>query len=166
MASTFILKRKTFSDPQQQKNSSFGKKLAIGAGTVAGTAGLFLGARKGVMGNQIMKSANNLYGRAGGYLSRNGATNIGNKMMTGARKDYLKATQSTMEEAAKAKGKTLADGVANKKATAAADAMKQKWTVGKTEYKAQQKARGINNRVSKAYDGASSADYADAGMLV
>lgn len=133
MASTFVLKRKTFADPQQQQQqdkSSLGKKLAVGAGALATTAGLFFGARKGIMGNNIMKSANNVYGKAGGWLSRNGATNMGNSMMNSAAKDYTKATTKALQNNAKQRGITLELGQAQRGAENATFLKKQAWGQG------------------------------------
>ena len=131
MASTFVLKRKTFADPQQQQDkSSLGKKLAIGAGAVAATAGAFYGARKGMFGNSLMRSSNNLYGRAGGWLQRQGATNMGNNMMNSAAKDYTKATTKALQNNAKQRGITLAEGQAQRGAENATFLKKQSWAQG------------------------------------
>ena len=131
MASTFILKRKTFADPQQQQNkSSLGKKLAIGAGTVAATAGAFYGARKGVFGNSLMRSSNNAYGRFGGWLQRQGATKVGGNIMDNAAKDYTKATTKALQNNAQQHGITLAAGQAETGAANVTKLARQGWEQG------------------------------------
>lgn len=137
MASTFVLKRKTFAEDQnqQKKGSGLGKKLAIGAGTIGTAALSFYGARKGAFGNNIMKSANNLYGRAGGWLSRNGATNMGNSMMKGASKDYEKATTELLKKNAKDMGKTITDQQAVQGAQKATKMRQQQWEIGTDAWK-------------------------------
>ena len=138
MASTFILKRKTFADPQQQQQqnkSSLGKKLAIGAGAVAATAGAFYGARKGVFGNSLMRSSNNLYGRAGGWLQRQGATKVGGNMMDSAAKDYTKAGTKFLENNAKQRGITLAEGQAQTGAENATRLRRQHWEIGPNQWR-------------------------------
>lgn len=60
MATTFKLKRKTFSESEEKKknsNSSFGKKLAIGVGIAGTLAGGFYGAKKGYLGSGAQKWA-------------------------------------------------------------------------------------------------------------
>ena len=137
MASTFVLKRKTFADPQQQQQnkSSLGKKLAIGAGAVATTAGAFYGARKGMFGNKLMRSSNNLYGRFGGWLQRQGATNVGKNMVDSAAKDYTKAGKKFLESNAKKHGITLAEGQAQRGAEEATRIRKQQWDKGPNQWR-------------------------------
>ena len=68
MASTFRLKRKTYSD---ENGSSWGKKLAIGAGTLAATAGAFYGAKKGMFGNNAQLWTNRKVMQVGRSLGQN-----------------------------------------------------------------------------------------------
>ena len=145
MASTFVLKRKTFADPQQQNKSSLGKKLAIGAGAVATTAGAFYGARKGMFGNKLMRSSNNLYGRFGGWLQRQGATSVGKNVMDSAAKDYTKAGTKFLENNAKKHGITLAEGEAQRGAKEATRIRKQQWDKGPNQWR-ENKATEYYNR--------------------
>lgn len=84
MATTFVLKRKYFADPQQgeQKKSGVGKKLAIGAG-IAATAATALAAKnagglKNLAGQ--MKSAGGIKGAATAFGKnvKGGATGVYN----------------------------------------------------------------------------------------
>lgn len=145
MASTFILKRKTFADPQPKKKSSLGKKLAIGAGAAATTAGAFYGARKGVFGNKLMRSSNNAYGRFGGWLQRQGATKVGGNMMDSAAKDYTKAGKKFLENNAKKHGITLAEGQAQRGAENATRMRRQQWDKGPNQWR-ENKATEYYNR--------------------
>lgn len=78
--STFIFKRKKYSD-NNESGSSWGKKLAIGAGTVAATVGAFYGAKKGMFGASAQKWAGNAYAKTGKFF---GSSN----MMKSGAKDY------------------------------------------------------------------------------
>jgi len=88
--STFVLKRKTFSE--DKKGMSTGKKLALGtAGTLA-TAGLaFAGAKTGKLGAGLQKSANAAWGNVGAHLSKAGAKGIGGNMMKSGAEGVEKA---------------------------------------------------------------------------
>ena len=101
MASTFILKRKTFSD-NENKGSGIGKKLAIGAGALAATAGAFYGAKRGVFGAGAQKWAGKTWGQAGKLLGSD-------KMMQSGAKSYgqgaAKAQQANINAKLQAKGK-------------------------------------------------------------
>ena len=146
MASTFILKRKTFADNVNvsvgqggsndgKKGSSFGKKLAIGVGTIGATAGTFALARRGKLGAGLQKSANNLYGQVGGFLSRKGATGIGSNMMKSAEEKYQQAAKDILEKNAKKNNITLAAGQADAGAAKAAKMRREQWGVGKSQWK-------------------------------
>ena len=78
--STFILKRKTFSD--EKEGMGLGKKLALGAGAAAGT---FVLAKKGLAGKGLQNSANMLQGRVGRMVN-----NSGIKMMQNAQEGLAK----------------------------------------------------------------------------
>ena len=69
--STFVLKRKTFSEDKKEGMST-GKKLATGA-LAAGA--LFAGAKSGLAGKGLQNSANMLQGRVGN-LMHNGGMNL------------------------------------------------------------------------------------------
>ena len=79
MASTFNLKRKTFSNEEK----STGSKIATGiAGTAATVAAGFYGARKGMFGNKVAMGANKMWGKAGkaignDYMKINAASDYG-----------------------------------------------------------------------------------------
>ena len=146
MASIFTLRRKTFADSQpKKKKSSLGKKLAIGAGAAATTAGAFYGARKGVFGNSLMRSSNNLYGRFGGWLRRQGATEIGGNIMDNAAKDYTKAATKALQSNAKKHGITLAEEEALRGAKEATRMRKQQWDIGPNQWR-ENKATEYYNR--------------------
>lgn len=96
MASTFILKRKLFADNvnvnvnNDNRKSSFGKKLAIGTGATLATVGTGLAmGRAGLLGPRAMLNINQRIGRAGASISRYGKQNnikflqnTGDKMVT------------------------------------------------------------------------------------
>ena len=100
MASTFILKRKTFAENDQR--SGWGKKLAVGAGALAATAGAFYGAKRGVFGAGAQKWAGKTWGKAGKFLGND------NMMLSGA-KSYgegaAKAQQANINAKLQARGK-------------------------------------------------------------
>ena len=81
--STFVLKRKTFSD--EKEGMSTGKKLALGtAGTLA-TAGLaFAGAKTGKLGVGLQKSANKAWASGGQLLGNQKMVNSGKTGFTKA----------------------------------------------------------------------------------
>jgi len=66
--STFVLKRKTFSEDKKEGMST-GKKLATGA-LAAGA--LFAGAKSGLAGKSLQNSANMLQGRVGNMIHNSG----------------------------------------------------------------------------------------------
>lgn len=114
MASTFILKRKTFADPQQQQNkSSLGKKLAIGAGTIAATAGALYGAKRGVFGNNLMLKTNQRLTKMGTSVANFGTkhnfgkvTSFGNNMVNSGAQGSATARVNMIENRLKSvKGK-------------------------------------------------------------
>jgi hypothetical protein len=105
MASTFVLKRKTFDDSGEKKNSGWGKKLAIGAGTVAATAGLAYGAKKGLMGNNIMLKTNRGLNKVGNAISSIGdkhnfgsLSSFGNKLTNSGAQDAATARVNMIEK--------------------------------------------------------------------
>jgi hypothetical protein len=68
--STFVLKRKTFSE------DGTGKKVALGTIGTLGAAGLaFAGAKSGLAGKSLQNSANMLQGRVGNMM-HNGGMNL------------------------------------------------------------------------------------------
>ena len=73
MASTFKLKRKTFSE-SENKGSGWGKKLLVGAGIAA--AG-FAGAKKGMFGAGAQRWAGSTYAKAGKMLGSQGMIKSG-----------------------------------------------------------------------------------------
>lgn len=102
MATTYILKRKTFADPnqpgEQKKGMSTGAKVAIG-GTLAAAGAVALGARgAGSMGN-LMSKVGNAY---------KGAANHGGGTVGG-----IKAAATSMGRSIKAGGKDLVNGAGN-----------------------------------------------------
>lgn len=119
MASTFVLKRKTFDD-SDQKGSGFGKKLAIGLGTVGSLAGGFALAKTGHLGAGLQKSSNLAWGNTGAKLNKWGMTNWGNSMMKSGAAGVGKAAEKTaankvkihneLVAAAQKEGKTLTQG--------------------------------------------------------
>lgn len=99
MASTFVLKRKTFDDSQQpQQKSSLGKKIAIGAAGTLATAGtLAFGAKKGMFGAKAQMGINRRLGQMGSSISKYGQKhnikalqNLGDNTMSSAAVDYGK----------------------------------------------------------------------------
>lgn len=68
MASTFNLKRKTFSNKDKEEGSGIGKKLAIGVGIAGTLAGGFYGAKKGYLGSGAQKWAGKTTASAGKLL--------------------------------------------------------------------------------------------------
>jgi hypothetical protein len=99
--STFILKRKTYSD--ENGGMSTGKKIALGtAGTIGAGALAFGAAKGGFMGNNMMLKANKAWGNTGVRLSNLGATRMGHSMI-----------ESGAKGVGKAKGNILADKLAN-----------------------------------------------------
>lgn len=92
MASTFILKRKTFADNMQnpqmqgqpeQKKSGFGKKLLAGAGALAATAAVGYSASKGKLGVGAQRTVNTALSNVGNKFSNmnNGVLqNMGKKI--------------------------------------------------------------------------------------
>ena len=128
MATTYRLKRKTFSEGEEKK-SNLGK-IALGTAATAGLA--FAGARRGMLGTNAMKSTNAMWAKAGNA--------IGNRSMvqSGAKK-YGAAV--VKESGAKLEGKAL-DQAINKERKAF---LKQNnmFQAGKTPTTpAQQKATG------------------------
>ena len=95
MATTYTLKRKTFSDGEEKKGSNLGK-IALGTAATAGLA--FAGARRGMLGTGAMKSTNAMWAKTGNA--------IGNRAMvqSGAKK-YGAAV--VKESGAKLEGKAL-----------------------------------------------------------
>lgn len=128
MATTYRLKRKTFSEEEGKKRNL--GKLALGTAATAGLA--FAGARRGMLGTNAMKSTNAMWAKAGNA--------IGNRSMvqSGAKK-YGAAV--VKESGAKLEGKAL-DQAINKERKAF---LKQNnmFQAGKTPTTpAQQKATG------------------------
>jgi hypothetical protein len=100
--STFVLKRKTFSD------DSTGKKIAAGTLGALGTgAALFAGAKSGKLGNTAMFKANKAWGNLGARLSKSGIKSGEKMMISGA------------QGIGKARGNILADQLKNKGVDAA-----------------------------------------------
>ena len=79
--STFVLKRKTFSE----EGMSTGKKLALGALGAAGlAAGGFAAAKGGAFGVNAMKSANKVWAQGGQLLKNQKMVNSGKTGFTKA----------------------------------------------------------------------------------
>lgn len=96
MASTFRLKRKTFSD---EKSSGWGKKLAIGAaGTLAATAGAFYGAKKGMFGNNAQLWANRKVMQVGRSFGKD--SNFGQKIVNSGKEGVNQAIKGIRESRA------------------------------------------------------------------
>jgi hypothetical protein len=110
MASTFRLKRKTYSDNQNQNNqgSGWGKKLAIGAGIAA--AG-FMGAKGGMLGAGAQKWAGKTWARAGKAIGNE------NMMLSGA-KSY---GQGSAQQMANRRADLIASGSKNVRGAAYTD---------------------------------------------
>jgi hypothetical protein len=94
MASTFRLKRKTYSDNQNQNNqgSGWGKKLAIGAGIAA--AG-FMGAKTGMLGNKAQLWANRRVMGVGRALGKE--STIGQKLVNNGKEGVNSAIKGMRE---------------------------------------------------------------------
>lgn len=103
MASTFILRRKTFADMQnpqmqgqpEQKKSGFGKKLLAGAGALAATAAIGYSASKGKMGANVQKTVNTALGNVGNKFSNmnNGTIQNMGKRISGYAANNMPAPQ-------------------------------------------------------------------------
>lgn len=76
MATTFTLKRKYFAEADQNKGMSTAGKVAAVAGT---TALAFAGARRGMLGNNMMKQSNALWAKAGNAIGAQGMVKSGAK---------------------------------------------------------------------------------------
>ncbi len=125
MASTFRLKRKTYSDDQQrEKNSGWGKKLAIGAGIAA--AG-FAGAKSGMLGAGAQKWAGSTYAKAGKLVGSQGmiksgaasygqgaAKQIAERNAARLAADGSKTVGKVTEQVTNARAQKLADAFINK----------------------------------------------------
>ena len=110
MASTFKLKRKTFSD-SENKGSGWGKKLLVGAGIAA--AG-FAGAKKGMFGAGAQKWAGSTYAKAGKMLGSQGMLKSGAASYgQGAAKQ---ASAKAVSNGGTAFSKEQLSNIANKKA--------------------------------------------------
>ena len=133
MASTFVLKRKTFADNinvnvngnGDKKKSGLGKKLAIGAGTVAATGLAFAGARRGWMGAGLQKSANTAWMRAGKHVGKV-SESLGQQMQGSAQKLYQEGQSKYLTDLAKKSGKTISEDSIKRASTAAAQNMSNK----------------------------------------
>ena len=81
MATTYTLKRKTYSEEDGNKSGmSTGKKIALGVGATAATAGLaFAGARRGMLGTGAMKSTNAMWAKAGNKIGAQGMVKSGSR---------------------------------------------------------------------------------------
>lgn len=93
MASTFRLKRKTFSD---EKGSGLGKKLAVGA--LAATAGAFYGAKKGMFGNNAQLWANRKVMQVGRSFGKD--SNFGQKIVNSGKEGVNQAIKGIRESRA------------------------------------------------------------------
>jgi hypothetical protein len=103
MASTFRLKRKTFSSQPkvyhlqrlysgEKEGMSPGAKAGLTTAAALGTAALgFAGAKKGFFGSGAMKGANKLWAQAGGALKKAGLEQAGNKMIQSGKSGMLKS---------------------------------------------------------------------------
>lgn len=143
----FVLKRKLYAEPgmvmqqpaqyqQQQQNSGggLGRKLAIGAGGVLATAGTFYGARKGMLGKNLRQSSNNLWGKAGGWLNRQGwFGKTGENMMKSAKKDWTTATRDKILAKNVNAGKNVSTGAIQKQAETQANRIETVWSKGREE---------------------------------
>jgi hypothetical protein len=94
MATTYRLKRKTFSEGDEKK-SNFGK-IALGTAATAGLA--FAGARRGMLGTNAMKSTNAMWAKAGNAIGSR-------SMVQSGAKKYGAAV--VKESGAKLEGKAL-----------------------------------------------------------
>ena len=97
MASTFRLKRKYFAENEKQ-GSGWGKKLAIGAGTLAATAGAFYGAKKGMFGNNAQLWTNRKVMQLGRSLGKD--SNLGQKMVNSGKNGVNQAIKGIRESRA------------------------------------------------------------------
>ena len=81
MATIYTLKRKTYSEEDGNKSGmSTGKKIALGVGATAATAGLaFAGARRGMLGTGAMKSTNAMWAKAGNKIGAQGMVKSGSR---------------------------------------------------------------------------------------
>ena len=97
MASTFILKRKTYSDEQK---SGWGKKLAIGAtvGTLGAAAG-FMGAKTGMLGNRAQLWANRRVMDAGRMFGKDNS--FGKKLVESGKQGTMDAIKGMRQSRAK-----------------------------------------------------------------
>lgn len=70
-----IIRQKYFDEeqPQEGGSSTLGTVAKVGGGILA-TAGLFAGARRGMLGNTVAKGANVLWGKAGNQMKNLGNT--------------------------------------------------------------------------------------------
>lgn len=136
MASTFVLKRKTFADNVNvnvgqggsndgKKGSSFGKKLAIGVGTIGATAGTFALARHGKLGAGLQKSANTAWMRAGKHVGKLNE-GWGASMQKSALEKYTDAAKKQSTDLLKKAGRTVDEAKIGNVAKAQADVMKNK----------------------------------------
>jgi hypothetical protein len=75
MATTYTLKRKTFSE-EEGKKSNLGK-IALGTAATAGLA--FAGARRGMLGTGAMKSTNAMWAKAGNKIGAQGMVKSGSR---------------------------------------------------------------------------------------
>lgn len=78
MATTFTLKRKYFAEAEEKKSNA--GKILGGVAATAATAGLaFAGARRGMLGNNMMKQSNALWAKAGNAIGAQGMVKSGSK---------------------------------------------------------------------------------------
>lgn len=89
MASTFILKRKTYAENDEQKKGGFGSTaLKVGAG-LAATAGAIYGAKKGMFGNKAQLWTNRRIMDVGRKLGKD--SSIGQKLVSSGKQGTLDA---------------------------------------------------------------------------
>lgn len=78
---TFILKRKTFANPDNNNKNGLSTAAKVGMG-IAGTGLAFLGARRGLFGGGVQMGANQLWGKAGQALKSQGMVNSARSKFT------------------------------------------------------------------------------------
>ena len=75
MATTYTLKRKLYSDDENE-NKHTGRKIAgIVGGTALAAGATFAGARRGMLGNRMAYNSNILFGKAGNNIIMEGKIN-------------------------------------------------------------------------------------------
>jgi hypothetical protein len=124
---TYILKRKVYTEPaQENKKSSFGKKLAVGAGVLGGTALAAYGAQRGVFGAKAQIGTNKALGNIGSSINKFGQKynnktlqKFGDNAMSTASVGYGKGNTSfALKRLQTNNPKKLTTGELTKKATA------------------------------------------------